>query len=131
MGLPGTNPFCVPCFLFVGNRLHSASLTFPEFQTADSFQTVANQGREGMQRLGRNNSAALGQGPGSSSRDTPNNVSELFCRTKAPTQVEDGNFRLSPRFLEPHPATSPPTNQKIVMYPAALTPNFAYKHFSL
>ena len=24
------------------------------------------------------------------------------ARTKASTQVEDGNFRLSPRFLEPH-----------------------------
>ena len=31
-----TNPFCVPCFLFVGYRLCSASLTFPEFQRADS-----------------------------------------------------------------------------------------------
>ena len=25
-------PFCVPHFLFVGNRLHSASMTFPEFK---------------------------------------------------------------------------------------------------
>ena len=32
--------------------------------------------------------------------------------TKAPTQVEDGNFRLSIRFLENNPATSSPTNQK-------------------
>ena len=29
-------PFCVPHFLIIGNRLHSASLTFPEFQQADS-----------------------------------------------------------------------------------------------
>ena len=36
MGLPGTNPFYVPCFLLVGNRFYSASLTFPEFQRADS-----------------------------------------------------------------------------------------------
>ena len=28
-----TNPFCVPCFLFVGNRFNSVSLSFPEFQT--------------------------------------------------------------------------------------------------
>ena len=27
------NPFCVPCFLFVGNRFNAASLTFSEFQT--------------------------------------------------------------------------------------------------
>ena len=29
-------PFCVPLFLFVGNRLHSTSMTFPESRTADS-----------------------------------------------------------------------------------------------
>ena len=29
-------PLCVPRFLFVGNRLHSASMTFPEFQRAGS-----------------------------------------------------------------------------------------------
>ena len=31
---------------------------------------------------------------------------------KAPTQVEDDNFRLSPRFQKYHPVNSPPTNQK-------------------
>ena len=41
--LPGTNPFCVPYFLSVGNRLHSASVTFPELHRA-------NQGGEGMQK---------------------------------------------------------------------------------
>ena len=35
-------------------------------------------------------------------------------RTKAPTQVEDGNFRLSTRFLEHRPVASPPTNKKKV-----------------
>ena len=29
-------PFCVPHFLFVGNRLHSNSMTFPESKRADS-----------------------------------------------------------------------------------------------
>jgi len=47
--------------------------------------------------------------------------------TRIPTQVEDGNFRLSPRSLEHCPLTSPPTNQKKVTHPAALTPNFAFK----
>ena len=51
--------------------------------------------------------------------------------TKAPTLVKDGNFRLSTRFLEHHPVTSPPTNQKKVIHPAALTPNFAHKNLSL
>ena len=45
--------------------------------------------------------------------------------------MEDGNFRLNKRFLAPHPVTSPPTNQKKVTHPAARTPNFAYKNFSL
>ena len=39
--------------------------------------------------------------------------------TRIPTQVEDGNFRLSPRSLEHRPLTSPPTNQKKVTHPAA------------
>ena len=47
--------------------------------------------------------------------------------TKAPTQVKDGNFRLSTRFLEHCSVTSPPTNQKKVTHPAAFTPNYAYK----
>ena len=34
----------------------------------------------------RNNSAALGQGPGSASRDIHNNFFELFCRTKIPNK---------------------------------------------
>ena len=44
-------------------------------------------------------------------RNMPNNVFE-FYRTGAPTQVEDGNFRLSRRFLEHSPVASPPTPQK-------------------
>ena len=40
-------------------RLHSASMTLPEFQRADS---IANQGRKRVLRQGRSNRAALGQG---------------------------------------------------------------------
>lgn len=44
---------------------------------------------------------------------------QFFCRTKTPpphlpTRVEDGSFRLSTRFLEHHPETSSPINQKKV-----------------
>ena len=35
-----------------------------------------------------------------------------FYRTGAPTQVEDGNFRLNTRFLEHSSVASPPTNPK-------------------
>ena len=51
-------------------------------------------------------------------------------RTKASTQVEDDNFRLSPRFLAHHPVTLPARNQKEVTHPTAFTPNFAFKNFS-
>ena len=43
--------------------------------------------------------------------------------------MEDGNFRLSTRFLERHPLTSPPTNQRRITCPAALPTNFAHKNF--
>ena len=43
-------PFCVPCFLFLGNRLQPP---WPSLSPKWQVQTVANQGREGMQRQGR------------------------------------------------------------------------------
>ena len=70
----------------------------------------------------------MAQGPGSSRRNIHSNIFEFFCRP--PTQVEGSNFRLGTRFLEHHPVTSPPTNQKKVTHPAALTSNFAYENFS-
>ena len=74
-----------------------------------------------------NNGTALRQGPDFYSRNTLNSVFEFFCRTGAPTQVEDGNFRLSTRFLEHHSVASPPTtSQKKVTHPAALAPNVAF-----
>ena len=50
-------------------------------------------------------------------------------RKQGPTQLGDGNFRLS-TILEHHPATSPPTKQMKVTHPAALTPKFSYKNLS-
>ena len=44
-------PFCGPCFLFVGNRLQPP---WPSLSSNRQIQTVADQGREGMQRQGRN-----------------------------------------------------------------------------
>ena len=73
--LLGTNPFPVSHLWVIGNRLHSASLTFPEIK--GQIQTVANQGRVAETReVARNNSAAaLGQGPDFPSRNIQNNVS--------------------------------------------------------
>ena len=41
-----------------------------------------------------------------------NNVFEFFYKTGAPTQVEDGDFRLNTRFLEHSSVASPPDSQK-------------------
>ena len=61
---------------------------WPSLSSKEQVQTAANQGKEGMQRPGRRlqNSAALRRGPGFSSRDTHNNIFELFCRTNTCTQ---------------------------------------------
>ena len=47
---------CVPCFLFVGNRIHSASLAFPEFQREDS---KTYQEKEGMQKQRRSSQETI------------------------------------------------------------------------
>ena len=65
-----------------------------------------------MEEQSRNNSAVLEQGPGSSSRNIFNDISEFFCSTETPTEVEASNFKLSIGFLEHLPVTSPLTNQK-------------------
>ena len=38
-------PFCVPHFLCVGNRVHSAPMTFPEFQLVELKQLLIREGR--------------------------------------------------------------------------------------
>ena len=68
--------------------------------------------------------AVLGQGPVSSSRNTQNIIFEPSAGIKTLSQIKDGIFRLTTRFLENSPNTLPPTNQKKVIYPALLTPNF-------
>ena len=55
-----------------------------------------------------------------------NSILEFFCRTGAPNLVEDGNFRLSARFLGHHLVTSALTNQKRFSYLAAFTSNLAF-----
>ena len=51
-------PFCVPRFLIIGNRFIQLP-SFPESQ--GHVQTVAHQGREGMQRQGRNSQETIVQ----------------------------------------------------------------------
>ena len=52
------------------------------------------------------------QGPSSYSKNIHNNVFEFFYRTGAPTQVEDGNFRLNTRFLKLSSVASPPAKKE-------------------
>ena len=81
MGLPVTNPFCVPFFLFVGNKFYSAFLTFTEFQKADSNNCFIKEGRDVEMKVKqqRKNGAAMGKCPSSSSRNT-HNITFEFCR---------------------------------------------------
>ena len=82
-GWNGAGPCgALPCVLFVGIWLHSASLIFPEFQRADSNSCLSGKGEnaETKEEQSRNNSAASKQGPGSSSGNTHNNIFEFFYR---------------------------------------------------
>ena len=73
-------PFCVPSFLFVENRFQAP---WPSLSSNRRVQTVANQGREGIQRQERN-SERLVQPWGSIlvPKDTYNNIIEHFWGTK-------------------------------------------------
>ena len=68
------------------------------------------------------------QGPDSSPKNMQTRIFELFCRSKASPQEEDGTFRLSTRYLEHCPVTLPLANQRKATHPAGLTPNFAYNN---
>ena len=123
--------FLCSLFLVLGYILHSASLTSLESQrTGSNSYWSENGGDTETEEDESNGGTTLGQGPCSYSRNMHNNVFE-FCRTGGPTQVEDGNFRLSSKFLEHHPVASPPTNLKKVTHPAVLTPNVAFRFWGL
>ena len=102
--LQATNSFHVSHFLFVGNGLHSVSLTLPEVQS--QIQTVANQKSERMQKSRRDNQETIVSCSNKAGRwFLPKgsislslslyiyiyNTISLSCsaRTKATTQVKD------------------------------------------
>ena len=76
MGLLGKEAFLSPISLLQPSGISLSS--------KGQIQTVANPGSNAKTREGqpRNNSAALGQGPGSASRDIRNNVFKLFIELK-------------------------------------------------
>ena len=79
LGPLGTKAYVPHCFW--GNRPYSVSLTFPEFK-----QLPIREGgdAETREEQSRDNSAALGQGPDSSSRNIDNYIFEFFQITKTP-----------------------------------------------
>ena len=93
-GPPGYR--CFLCFLlFVGKRLQPPR---PSLSTNRQLQTVANQGKEGMQKQEeqpRNKSAALEECLGSPSRDTHTNIFEFFCRSY--DSYQGGRWNCMPR----------------------------------
>ena len=58
VGVLAPDPFYVPCFLFVGNRLQPS---WPSLRSKRQVQTVANQGREGTQRQRRSSQETVMQ----------------------------------------------------------------------
>ena len=79
--------FGVPRFFAVGNSLHSASKSFPEFHSADSSWRSLEKEEMGDQGETVQEWAALGQVPISPSTDTCNNVFELLGWSWNPLQV--------------------------------------------
>ena len=128
MGLWSTDLFCVLHFLSVGIGFFQPP--WPSLSSKGWIQTIANQGREGIQKQRRNKQMVVQPWDRvlvPTQRNMHNNVFEFYI-TGAPTQVEDGNFRLNTRFLEHSSVASPPTNpkkKKKLTNPAALTPNVA------
>ena len=90
MWLLDTKSLCVPCFLFVGNRLHPASSTFLEFQKADS-NSCQSVKAETQEEQSRNNNTALGLGSGFYSR----NIITISLSSSAGTKPHPGSVQFS------------------------------------
>lgn len=113
-----------PCLLLVGKRLSLLDLSWvPKCRFK-----VTKQGREEKHKQRRSSQETgvqpFKQNPGSCSRIYIVVSLGSSAGTQVPTPVEDANFRLSERFLEHHPLSSPPTNQKKVGCSVALTLKF-------
>ena len=90
MWLLDTKSLCVPCFLFVGNRLHPASSAFLEFQKADS-NSCQSVKAETQEEQSRNNNTALGLGSGFYSR----NIITISLSSSAGTKPHPGSVQFS------------------------------------
>ena len=100
-------------FLFLGNYILFSLLDLPlvpkgRFKSC----SLGKRGNaETKEKQSRNDSAALGQGPGSSLSNIHNNIFKCFCRNYGPHP--GGGWQLHAGckiFLEHSPGTLPPTN---------------------
>ena len=95
----------------------------------EQIQTCANQGREGKQKRWRSSQGKLVQTWGRVLAP-PWGIYTISLSsslgTKAYTQADDGNFRMSTRFLEHQHVTSLPINQKKVIH--FVHPQFCLKN---
>ena len=125
MGRPGIKTFLCPLFHVCRKQTSFKPPDLPWVPMGRFKQLLIKEGRGwGNLQSTRNNSAALGQSPGSPSRDIHNNIFELFCRHWNPHQVEEVNCLLAststPHLSEPEgwwcwlPITSSSINQKNV-----------------
>ena len=127
--------FISPIFLIIGNNLHSASRTFPEFQWADL--SSCHLGTGGDVRPGRKKQswAALGQGIISPSTKPTTTPLSYFVDTETPSRWEKLRYAAckqeDPRSFKPEGwhcwllLTSPQIHQKNVHKP--ITPSFTIK----
>jgi len=81
VGLLGIKPFCVPPLLLLQEYASFSLCDLPWVPTRRCKQLLIREGSrcETREEQSRKNSAASGQGPGSSSRDT-HNIFELIYR---------------------------------------------------
>ena len=72
------DPEGISKWMSVGNRRHSASMAFPEFQRSGSNSCSSGKGGdvETREEQSRDSGVVMGQAPGSSSRDTQNSIFE-------------------------------------------------------
>ena len=111
--------FCVPHFLFVRNRLQPP---WPSLSSKGQVQTVANQGREGMQKQGRNSQETIVQPWGrvlvppqgthitislsSSAELKPHQMEDVNCLMKHSSFQREGHSLITLRTTEAHQETT-------------------------
>ena len=116
-----------PISLIIRYNLHSASMTFPEFQWDRYKQMLIREGRTRETRE-KQSRAALGQGPVLPPKDTHNNVFKLWYASHKQTDSRPVGPTVWWCWLLP---TSPPTLQKNIHGMTIPSLNIYYKTYYL